>query len=349
MISQEELNNIFIKAITNNNISLAQHYINQGADIHALNDWALRHCAKDGVLEATQFLLSQGADVHALNDWALNQASKKGRLQVVQLLIDNGANIFSRKESVLFNVSQHPKSEALIHTLLDKGLNPSLHKNLLYNVTTLGSVSLVDRLLKKGLSDNIDLLIYITIENDHLPLYQYFNHNNYNNDSNEIHFSIAVEKNALNVAKYLIQKGVLISENNFIKAMNEEHISMAEILFEHAQLTFEIEKNLVNKLVKTIQHRVKGEKFIYLFMKHKIPFKEDIKFLVRTACNMQKWNLLTSLYHYHTNKQEIWKSIKQYAKRDFLEQITHYHQQYLLVNQLEKSLPSQPSSSKNKL
>ena len=49
-------------------ISLLDH----GANIHAVNECALRLSAENGHLPVVQYLLEHGADIHATNNDALN-------------------------------------------------------------------------------------------------------------------------------------------------------------------------------------------------------------------------------------------------------------------------------------
>ena len=66
--------------------------IEEGADVHAGDDCALRWAAYNGNLEVVKILIENGADIHANNDWALKEASFYGHSEVVKFLIENGAS-----------------------------------------------------------------------------------------------------------------------------------------------------------------------------------------------------------------------------------------------------------------
>ena len=60
--------------------------INEGADVHADNDYALMVASENGHIEVVKILLEHGADVHADNDSALRYASSNGHVDAVKLL-----------------------------------------------------------------------------------------------------------------------------------------------------------------------------------------------------------------------------------------------------------------------
>jgi len=62
------------------------------ADVHTDNDYALRMASYYSHLPVIEFLLKHGANVHVSNDWILRNASSLGHLDVVDLLLKNGAN-----------------------------------------------------------------------------------------------------------------------------------------------------------------------------------------------------------------------------------------------------------------
>jgi len=60
--------------------------LEQGADVHAENDYALRWAAINGHTKVVKLLLEQGADVHVRDDLALRCAAEYGHTEVVKLL-----------------------------------------------------------------------------------------------------------------------------------------------------------------------------------------------------------------------------------------------------------------------
>ena len=55
-----------------------QYLIENGANIHANDDFALRYAAKNGHLEVVRYLIENGADIHADDDYALRYATVYG-------------------------------------------------------------------------------------------------------------------------------------------------------------------------------------------------------------------------------------------------------------------------------
>ena len=63
-----------------------QWMIDQGINIHAYNDKALRWVSDNGHIDVVKFLVENGADIHALDDYALRWASLNGHSDVVKFL-----------------------------------------------------------------------------------------------------------------------------------------------------------------------------------------------------------------------------------------------------------------------
>lgn len=64
-----------------------------GADITADDNYAIRIAAYDGYLEVVKYLHQNGADITAVNNYAIRLAAKNGHLDVVKYLHQNGADI----------------------------------------------------------------------------------------------------------------------------------------------------------------------------------------------------------------------------------------------------------------
>jgi len=66
--------------------------LDNGANIHALNDQSLIFASLSGHLEVVRLLLDRGANIHTKNDRALYYAFKFNNKKVVKLLLSRGAN-----------------------------------------------------------------------------------------------------------------------------------------------------------------------------------------------------------------------------------------------------------------
>jgi ankyrin repeat protein len=67
--------------------------IDQGANIHAQDDEALRWSTYNSHLKMVRYLVSQRANIHARDDLALLWSASAGHLEVVRYLVNQGANI----------------------------------------------------------------------------------------------------------------------------------------------------------------------------------------------------------------------------------------------------------------
>lgn len=94
--------------------------LDQGADVHANNDKALQWAASNGHRETVLILLGRGADLHAENDHAFRWAASNGRREVVALLLDHGANIHAEDDQALWLAAGHGHRET-VSLLLDRG------------------------------------------------------------------------------------------------------------------------------------------------------------------------------------------------------------------------------------
>ena len=85
-MTQEKLDKKLAGAVENGNLYKVKEYLNQGADIHACDDYALRSAALTGHLDVMKYLVEQGADIHARNDEALKWAKKYHHYNIVRYL-----------------------------------------------------------------------------------------------------------------------------------------------------------------------------------------------------------------------------------------------------------------------
>jgi len=74
------------------NINVIKGLLEEGADIHADDDHALKWASQKGYLETIKLLLEYGANVHAQDDFALIWAGIHRRSETIQLLLGHGAN-----------------------------------------------------------------------------------------------------------------------------------------------------------------------------------------------------------------------------------------------------------------
>ena len=94
-------------ASRNGYLEIVKYLVEHGADIHALNDYALRFASANGHLEIVKFLVKQGANIHACEDYALRWASYYGHIEVVEFLVEQGADIHADKDYALRYASEN--------------------------------------------------------------------------------------------------------------------------------------------------------------------------------------------------------------------------------------------------
>ena len=89
--------------------------IEAGANVHTVDDQALRWASEHGHLSVVEVLVKAGADVHADDDYALRWASFHGHLDVVEVLVKAGADVHAVDDQALRFATGHlPVVEFLI-------------------------------------------------------------------------------------------------------------------------------------------------------------------------------------------------------------------------------------------
>jgi hypothetical protein len=76
-----------------NDYELVKLLLENNANVHSDNDYALRCASYEGHDKVVKLLLENGADIHAKNDLSLKWASGCGHNKVVKLLLENGADV----------------------------------------------------------------------------------------------------------------------------------------------------------------------------------------------------------------------------------------------------------------
>ena len=82
----EALNRRLINYVINGDLKGVKDTIEQGVNIHAGDDYALRHASENGHTEIVELLLESGANVHARNDYALRWATRQNNTEIVNIL-----------------------------------------------------------------------------------------------------------------------------------------------------------------------------------------------------------------------------------------------------------------------
>ena len=148
------LNNYALRwAATNGHTEVVELLLAAGADVHALNNYALRWAATNGHTEVVELLLAAGADVHADNDQALRMAAANGHTEVVKLLLKAGANLHAGDNYALRFAAEYGHTE-IVKLLLEAGADVHAQDNYAlrfaaeYGYTEI--VNLLKEYMKKG-------------------------------------------------------------------------------------------------------------------------------------------------------------------------------------------------------
>ena len=145
----------FFEAIKNNNLESVKFLLEQGANLHAGDDYALKLAAINGYLELVKYLLEQGANLHAENDDALRSAAVSGHLEVVKYLLEQGANLHAVNDDAL-QLAAHNGHLKVVKHLLEQGANLHVVNNwALRWAAHKGHLNVVKCLLEHGADSNL--------------------------------------------------------------------------------------------------------------------------------------------------------------------------------------------------
>ena len=103
-------------------LTVIKELIDEGANIHADDDYALRLASYDGHLDIVEFLVEKGANIHACDDYALQLASKYGHLDIVKFLVDRGADVHADDDYAVRGASGNGHLD-IVKFLVEKGAN----------------------------------------------------------------------------------------------------------------------------------------------------------------------------------------------------------------------------------
>jgi ankyrin repeat protein len=168
-----EWNYNIIQSAKNGDLTQLKHFI-QEININVLND-LLRISANMGCVEIVEYLVENGADIHAENDVALRGAAFYGNLEVVKYLTEHGANIHVDNEYALRS-SYWKLSLNVFKYLIEQGAN--IHVNnewpLRIGVQS-GDINIVKYLIEHGadLYTNSDEPLKMSSANGHLAIVNY--------------------------------------------------------------------------------------------------------------------------------------------------------------------------------
>ena len=105
--------------VENSQWHIVKYLIEAGANIHIGNDNILTICVRMGNIDMVKYLIEHGANVHAMNDYALYIAAKQGHLKIIKYLVENGANL-NVIESINFKMDTSMEDVEIIRYLIEQ-------------------------------------------------------------------------------------------------------------------------------------------------------------------------------------------------------------------------------------
>jgi ankyrin repeat protein len=86
VLFQKRLDKKLVTASREGHPESVKALLDAGANVHSVNDLALRYASMNGHTEVVKLLLDKGADVHAENNYALIWARAYGHTETVKVL-----------------------------------------------------------------------------------------------------------------------------------------------------------------------------------------------------------------------------------------------------------------------
>ena len=105
-----------------NDVNTIKYLVDNGADIHASDDYALRWFSEKGHLDVVKYLVEIGANIHACNEQALRWSAFNGNLKLVKYLIEKGSDIHAHAEYALRYAAENVHLE-VVKYLVENGAN----------------------------------------------------------------------------------------------------------------------------------------------------------------------------------------------------------------------------------
>ena len=189
-ISTEDIKNALMRSAENGHLHVVKYLVEEHqADIHAINEYALRWSAHNGHLDVVKYLVEENnANIHAQNEGGLRYSAENGHLEIVKYLVEeHQADIHAYNEYALRWSAENGHLE-VVKYLVEKGADIHAQNEyaLRWGVRS-GHLHVVKYLVEKGADIHA---------------------------GNEYSLRWSVHNRKLDVAKYLVSKGASV---DFIK------------------------------------------------------------------------------------------------------------------------------------
>ena len=125
--------NFFFSAASTGDIFILKKYLDDGVDIHAFDDLALRLATQNNHAKAILFLIGRGANIQAVYDEELRHASLEGKVQTVKVLLEEYSCSQEAKMFAMYNAI-FGRHEDIVELLLQNGVSPTANNGAILNV-----------------------------------------------------------------------------------------------------------------------------------------------------------------------------------------------------------------------
>jgi ankyrin repeat protein len=127
------IDSLFLTAVLNNRIELANYFLNKGADIHAQDNIVLTLNSTTYNLNIIKYLINIGFGVNASNNLLLKTAIKNNRQDIINFLLENGADINTR-DCNLLEGPVYSNNLKMVQYLLNVGFNSKIHIDYAFGI-----------------------------------------------------------------------------------------------------------------------------------------------------------------------------------------------------------------------
>jgi ankyrin repeat protein len=209
----------------------------QGADIHADNEYAMRCAAMNGHLEVVKYLVEeQRIDIRANHDHTMRLAAAMRQIAVMEYLCDQGADIRACNDEAI-QFAAWKGDLTIIVSILQRCENP-IKQNMIRmfdnsavrQAAMNGHLDVVKYLCEQGVDIHAknNLAVRYAAMNGHLEVVQYLVEQGADIDEA---VRYAVEKGHLDVVQYLVEQGADIDEA-VRYAVEKGHLDVVQYLVE---------------------------------------------------------------------------------------------------------------------
>jgi len=215
-----KINYAFIVAAYNGNLDIINYFIHEFNYIDIIDiNFALIYSSGRCDLEIIKFLINNGADIHYNNEYALEVNIKNNRIDIVKYLLDLYKNIDNLLINLLVKLSSDNSHLEIFKFLINKFKlysNYSIFKISLFYHIEKRNFNFIEYLTHNYINNYEinDLALKYSIKNNHYDIIKYIiNESVYIYTLNNFYFKYIIEKSPVKITKFLIENGIKAPPN----------------------------------------------------------------------------------------------------------------------------------------